>query len=108
MDVELLVIPECPGAEDARTLLRAALDDVGLAETAFDVGIVDSDQEARARGFAGSPAFIVDGTDLFTTNETTGSLACRVYSTPDGPRNVPSLRDLRRALKERAARTTRR
>ena len=63
MDVELLVIPECPGADEAMKLLRAALDDIGLSQTPFTVGIVDTDEAARARRFAGSPAFIVDGTD---------------------------------------------
>ena len=108
MDIELLVVPECPGTAEATTLLRTALDDIGLAETAFTVGIIDTDETAQTRRFAGSPAFIVNGTDLFNSEETTsGSLACRVYPTPDGPRNVPALRDLRRALKDRAARATR-
>jgi hypothetical protein len=44
-------------------LLRAALDDIGLSQTPFTVGIVDTDEAARARRFAGSPAFIVGGTD---------------------------------------------
>lgn len=104
MDVELLVIPNCPGAGEARELLRTALDDVGLAETPFCVVVIDRDETARARGFAGSPAFLVDGVELFASAEVGGSKACQVYSTPDGPRNVPALRDLRRALKERAAR----
>jgi hypothetical protein len=71
MDVELLVIPECPGIGEATKLLRAALDDIGLAETAFAVGIIDTGEAARSRGFGGSPAFIVDGTDLFRSQETT-------------------------------------
>jgi len=108
VDIELLVIPECPGTAEATTLLRTALDDIGLAETAFTVGIIDADEATQTRGFAGSPASMVDGTDLFNSEETTsGSLACRVYPTPEGPRNVPALRDLRRALKEPAARATR-
>ena len=105
MDVELLVIPECPGADEAEVLLRTALDDIGLTGTTYTVEVIDSDEAARSRGFAGSPAFVVDGTDLFGRDDTArGSLACRVYPTPDGPRNVPALRDLRRALKQRAAR----
>lgn len=104
MNVELLVIPECPGADAASELLRAALDDIGLAETPFTVEVIDSEEEARARRFAGSPAFLVDGVDLFPSAERTGSMACRVYATPDGPRNVPALRELRQALKKQAAR----
>lgn len=105
MDVELVVIPQCPGADDAAMLLRTALDDVGLAGTAFTVEVIGTDVAARARRFAGSPAFVVDGTDLFPTDDPAGgSLACRLYPTPDGPRNLPTLRDLRQVLKERAGR----
>lgn len=103
MDVELFVIPECPGAEEASNLLRTALDDIGLSETPITVGVIDTDDVARDRGFAGSPAFIVDGTDLFETGGSQGSMACRVYTTPKGPRNLPALSDLRLAPKRRAA-----
>lgn len=104
MDVELLVIPGCPGSDAAAALLRRGLDDIGLAGTPFTVRIIDSDEVARARGFAGSPAFVVDGVDLFDTGSEGGALACRVYRTADGPRNVPALGPLRKALKEQAAR----
>jgi hypothetical protein len=103
VNVELLVIPECPGADHARDLLRTALDDIGLAETPFTVEVIDTEETARSRRFAGSPAFLVNDVDLFASGEVTGSMACRVYSTPVGPRNVPALRDLRKALKEQAA-----
>ena len=88
-------------------MLRTAVDDIGLAETPFRVSVIDTDEVARARGFAGSPAYLADGVDLFAGEEPRGSLACRVYPTPDGPRNLPALRDLRKALKEQAARTAR-
>ncbi|MFC8501823.1 hypothetical protein ACFUC1_05655 [Pedococcus sp. NPDC057267] len=104
MDVQLLVIPDCPGADEAASLLRTALDDIGLAEARFTVSVIDSDEKARTRRFAGSPAFLVDGVDLFASGGGHGSRACRVYPTLDGPRNVPALPDLRRALKEHAAR----
>lgn len=107
MDVELLVIPQCPGADEASELLRSALDNIGLGDTPFAVRIIDTEETAKARRFAGSPAFVVDGADLFAGGTTGGSMACRVYPTPDGLRNVPTLRDLRRALKEQAARATR-
>ena len=107
MDVELLVIPQCPGTDEASELLRTALDDIGLADTPFTVRVIDTEDTARARRFAGSPAFVVDGTDLFATGTPGGAMACRVYATPDGARNVPGLRDLRQALKEQAARAAR-
>jgi len=104
MDVEVLVIPGCPGSDAASALLRRALDDIGLAGTPFTVRIIDSDEAARARRLAGSPAFVVDGVDLFHSGREGGALACRMYRTADGPRNVPDLHALREALKERAAR----
>jgi hypothetical protein len=69
------------------------------------MSIIDTDETAQARGFAGSPAFLVNGKDVFDS-QSVGSMACRVYSTPDGARNVPALRDLRQALNEHAARAT--
>ena len=101
MDLELLVIPDCPGTEQASVLLRAALVDIGLPDASFSVRIIDSDEAARAHAFAGSPAFLDDGTDLFTGAGGPGALACRLYPTPEGPSNLPALRDLRDALRRR-------
>lgn len=106
VDVEVLVIPGCPGSDAASALLRRALDDVGLAATPFVVRVIDSDEAARACRFAGSPAFVVDGRDLFDGGSGAGALTCRVYPTQDGPRNVPELGALRRALQARATDAT--
>lgn len=95
------MIPECPAAENASTLLRTALNDIGLPDATFTVWVIDSDEAAHARRFAGSPAFVVDGKDLFDTGDGHGSMACRMYLTPEGPSNLPALRDLRAALKQR-------
>lgn len=102
MEVELLVIPECPGADEASVLLRTALNVIGLPEATFTVTLIDTDEVARERRFAGSPAFVVDGTDVFDTGDGPGSMACRMYVTPHGPRNLPALGDLCVALKQRA------
>lgn len=103
MDVEVLVIPGCPGSDAASALLRSALDGIGLAGTPFAVRVIDSDEAARVRRFAGSPAFVADGVDLFQSGTEGGALACRVYQTADGPRNVPDLGALREALEARVA-----
>ncbi len=107
MEVELLVIPDCPGTNEASELLRTALDEIGLAETPFTVRVIGTDDVARDVRFAGSPAFVADGVDLFENGTAVGAMVCRVYSTPDGPRNVPTVRDLREALKDQAARAAR-
>lgn len=102
MDVELLVIDECPHQDGAEALLRAALDDVGLARVGFETTTLTSGDAARARGFAGSPTFLVNGADLFPGGRPAGGLACRLYPTGGGMRGLPDLRDLRQALKRAA------
>lgn len=76
-----------------------ALDDIGLADEMFTVRVIDTDEAARSGRFAGSPAFVVDGRDLFDTGEGGESVACRIYLAPARPSNLPALRDLRAALK---------
>ena len=83
-------------------MLRTALHDIGFPDATFTVRLIDTDEAARACRFAGSPAFVVNGIDVFDTGDGHGSMACRVYVTPDGPSNLPALRDLCDALKRRA------
>jgi hypothetical protein len=59
-----------------------------------------TEAEAAAVGFAGSPTFMVDGIDLFGHRPGGGSLTCRVYVTPGGLAGVPTVDDLVRALRE--------
>jgi hypothetical protein len=105
VDVELLVVPECPNDAAARTLLRTALDDIGLDRLPFRVCVIDSQQLAERRGFIGSPTVLVNGSDPFAEPGRGPGLACRVYSGPDGHSGLPDLRALRRALKVEAARS---
>ncbi|MFN2346365.1 MAG: hypothetical protein ABR616_11710 [Dermatophilaceae bacterium] len=101
--VELLVIPGVPWrAEEASTFLRTALNDIGLTDATF-VRIIDPDDAACARGFARSSAFVVGGGDLFDSGDSQGSMACRMYLTPDGPSSLPALQGRRAALKRRTA-----
>lgn len=100
MQIALMVVAGCPHRDAAHALLRGALDDIGLASAAFDVAVVDTQEEAEATGFLGSPSFVVDGRDVFPLPGHPAGLACRVY---EQGQPLPGLRDLRRALKEAAA-----
>jgi len=99
VDVELLMVAECPHEHDAAVLLRTALDEVGLVSTGFRTTVVASPHEAQQRGFIGSPTVLLDGADLFSAPDQAPGLACRVYPTPTGSAGVPALRELLRALK---------
>ncbi|HEY5878823.1 MAG TPA: hypothetical protein VIU11_07925 [Nakamurella sp.] len=104
MDVELLVVRECPNEAGAARLLRTALDDIGLPDKDFDTTVVVSHSDAERRGFTGSPAFFVDGIDLFREPGRPAGLSCRLYRSSDRLGGVPDLVELRRALKSAADR----
>jgi len=81
MNVELLLIPECPHASAARTVLAECLDQLGL------------DVEVRERvGAYRSPTILVDGVDVMTgTAGTSRGPACRL-DMPTAPRVLATLR----------------
>jgi hypothetical protein len=102
VDVELLVIPECPNEGAAAELLRRALDDVGLTQVPFRTHVVESERDAERLSFVGSPTVRIDGEDPFAESRRPVGLACRVYVTDGVRRGVPDLRRLRQALKRHA------
>lgn len=103
MDVELLVVPDCPNEAPATALLRTALDDVGLARIPITTTVIDTAAEAERRRFIGSPTILIDGDDPFAERGQPAALACRIYRTTTGTAGIPDLRRLRQALKRAAA-----
>jgi len=104
MDVELLLVPECPNGPAATALLRTALGDAGLTETTIVTTLIDTQHQAEQRGFVGSPTILLDGVDPFADAGRAPGLACRVYRGTSGLAGVPDLSDLREALKRAAHR----
>jgi hypothetical protein len=103
MDVELLVVPDCPNEVHAAALLRTALDDVGLARIPITTTVIDTREDAGRRGFVGSPTILIDGEDPFAEPGRPAALACRIYRNTTGPAGIPDLLQLRQALKRVAA-----
>jgi len=97
MNVELLVVEECPNGTPAREALRRALDQAGFNAT-ISTTVVVGDAQARAHGFIGSPSFHIDGHDLFPVPSPRPGVACRVYPTPEGLRGIPDDRAFAVAL----------
>lgn len=101
MDIELLVVPGCPHQAAAVDLLGVALADVGLP-AGFAVVTVTDAEGATRRGFAGSPTFRADGTDLFPETGQAAGLTCRLYRSGRTWSGLPELPALRQALKRAA------
>lgn len=99
MEIELLQVPDCPHAAAAAELIATALADTGVRATVTET-VIASEEQARRRGFTGSPTILLNGSDPFAGVEAPVALACRLYSTPDGHRGVPTLWALRQALEQ--------
>lgn len=102
MDIQLLVVEDCPHETVAAKLLRRALDDVGLTHVDFATRTVSTAEQAADAHFVGSPTFLIDGRDPFASSGAAPAVACRVYSTPAGLAGLPAIEPLRQALKEAA------
>jgi hypothetical protein len=102
MDVEVLVIPECPNEAKAMADVRSALDDVGLSRIPITKTVIDTQEEAERRHFGGSPTILIDGDDPFAAPGQSPALACRLFATPAGLAVVPDIRQLREAFKRAA------
>jgi hypothetical protein len=98
-EIRIRYFDGCPSWKIAEARLRKVLESFGTDE---DVDIVleriESDDDARALRFAGSPTVRLDGVDPFATGQTVFGLACRVYRTEAGLEGSPSEDQLRRAL----------
>jgi hypothetical protein len=93
--LELLYFETCPHWSLAAERLATIAAELGLTVEHREV---TTDAQAVAVGFHGSPTILIDRRDPFATgNEPTG-LACRIYTTPDGPAGSPTLDQLRAAL----------
>jgi hypothetical protein len=104
MDVELLVVPDCPNESVALTVLRLAFDRVGLAAQSVRTTVISSREQAQDRGFVGSPTILIDGVDPFGVAGQSPAFACRVYVTPAGLSGAPPLGDVISALTAARAR----
>lgn len=103
--VEFLWSEECPSWERALDDLRAAISAAGLDPERVERRRIDTDEQARAEGFPGSPTIRVNGEDVEPPGpgEPAG-LACRVYRRGDGRVSpLPDPDNLRAALARAAA-----
>jgi hypothetical protein len=104
MRVELLWWDGCPSHPETLDHLERSLAAEGV-EAEVETVEVESDEQARAERFPGSPTIRIDGEDLFPCEDPEPySLTCRVYRLRDGrPSPTPDPEDLREAIRRRNA-----
>ncbi len=88
--IELLSVAGCPSAAATEALLRRVFAEEGRTEPVTTI-VVETPQEAVARGFLGSPTVRVNGRDIepARADEPGGALSCRLYRTAAGESGVP-------------------
>jgi hypothetical protein len=94
MRIEVLYVPGCPNYEPAVERIRKV-----LVSESVQVGIravsVNTEGEAKALLFPGSPTVRINGEDVEGTGTTVPSLSCRLYADRSG---IPSEESLRLAV----------
>jgi hypothetical protein len=91
MQVELFYFDGCPNWTVADERLAQALAVLRRNDITVHRRRVETQNEAEACGFTGSPMVRVDGRDPFATGGEQVGLACRVYSTPEGLSGSPTV-----------------
>ena len=88
--IEILYFDGCPNHEGLETRIRSLLAAAGFEETVTHRRI-DSDEQAKAEHFLGSPTVRVNGVDVEqdAAGRDAFGLTCRVYVTDDGLRGTP-------------------
>ncbi len=98
MRIELLHFEGCPGSTEVLGILENVVVQEGFAAEILPV-IPDPDDWSD---FPGSPTILVNGVDLFPAERrATRAPSCRIYATPEGPKNHPTATMVREALAER-------
>jgi hypothetical protein len=99
MEIEILYFDRCPSYLEAEKALREAL---AREDIQAEVKLVsaNTDEEAQRLRFPGSPTIRVDGEDLFPLPEQAAyTLGCRMYSTSEGLRGLPTPEMIEEALR---------
>ena len=94
MRIEVLYVPGCPNFQPAVERIEKVLISESLHADIEGVP-VNSDADAKALQFPGSPTIRIDGSDVEFIETKSPSLACRLYPNRSG---VPSEEMLRMAL----------
>lgn len=97
MRLQILHVPDCPGAE----LLENRLAPLLAAHPDIEVTrqVVASQADAERLGMTGSPTLLADGTDPFARPGQQPSVSCRLYPDEHGRQGpAPSPDRLRQAL----------
>jgi hypothetical protein len=94
MKIEILYVPGCPNFQPAADAVAHILESESLHVEVRPV-LVQTETEAAALRFPGSPTIRVNGNDVESERPNAVGLSCRLYKNRSG---VPDEKALRRAI----------
>ncbi|MBN1283922.1 MAG: DUF2703 domain-containing protein [Anaerolineae bacterium] len=100
--IDFLYWPECPSHPDAWERLQKVLAETGV-EAQVNTCVIETEAEAEAADFLGSPTIRVNGRDVDpqTPAGAPARLTCRLYFREDGrPSAIPTEAMIRNALSD--------
>jgi hypothetical protein len=100
MQIDFLYYEACPSHDLALARLRQVMAEEGV-DAPIAIHKMETEEEARAWGFIGSPTILINGEDIDPPPPgTPPALTCRVYRWEDGRISpLPSPEMIRRALR---------
>ena len=97
--VELLHIDECPNSAEAARAWKLPWPLWANGDIAVHTRLLESAADTVGTAFAGSPTITIDGADIFPGGAPASDLACRIYRTSSGFAGLPTVDQLKEALK---------
>ncbi len=98
MDLDLLLVADCPNVDLARRRIVVASERAGIPVEVRERQVTD-EAEAVELGMRGSPTILVIGADVAGPASTeVGSVSCRLYRTDSRFEGAPTVDDLVAAL----------
>lgn len=98
MQIDVLVIPDCPNSEIAMSRISTAITRAAIPTPTVTRHIITDLSQAQTLGMCGSPTILVNGHDPFAIAGAEPSLSCRLYPSEHGTRGCPTEDDLINAL----------
>ena len=98
MNIDVLVVPDCPNHAAAMARIDEALKVAGVTDVEVTERVIADATDADALGMHGSPTVLIDGHDPFAEPGTPTSVSCRMYRTATGFDGAPSVADLIEAV----------
>jgi hypothetical protein len=99
MEVRLRFTEACPYWLTAHERLREALRAEGLGNPEPILERIETAGDSERLEFVSSPTILLNGRDPFAGRGTTFGLGCRVHQSPEGLDGLPSVAQLRDALR---------